>query len=511
MNNLSKSDQFILVYRNLAHHTWGWQTTTEVVINNRIEKGVQIMKLITTALAVLTAVSVSSVYAQTGASDGVIRNSMGMPARQMEPIPDASSNWAVAVGMGFTYQGTLDDGGVPANGEYDIQFTLTDETGSVMAGPICMDNVTVIDGLFTVELDFGAQFYGDARELEMAVRPGGALGNCGSGGYTALSPRQKLNATPYALGIRLPYSGSQAINGDTFSILNNSTLPNDASIRGILGGVSTFGFSDRAGIRGETNGMDSAGVLGISDQYIGVVGYSAGDFGVGVFGRTDATGGVGLQGWAFGDDSKGMYAFASGLNSWAGYFEGRVFVDGLVGIGTNAPTTALDVNGTTKTDAFAMPTGAGTGKVLTSDAFGNGTWQDNPGAGTAGFYSAGPGVFPLAATQFLSTTVTVTISAGQQIYVDANQTFGSVAVGGAGSLDLYVGYRVAGSGATPTLLGAGMFNIAVPQGVRMPFGISGVISNLPAGTYEVGMAGDDDGNGNWDNGEWGYVSALVLD
>jgi hypothetical protein len=429
----------------------------------------------------------------------------------MEPVPDASSNRAVAVGMGFTYQGSLDDGGVPANGEYDIQFTLTDELGTVMAGPICMDNVMVIEGLFTVELDFGEQFYGDARELEMAVRSGGALGDCGSGGYTTLSPRQKLNATPYALGLRLPFSGSQSINGDVFSILNNSALPNDTGIHGTLGGPGIFGFVDLAGIRGESNGEFSAGVLGISDQYVGVVGYSAGDFGVGAFGRVDGIGGVGLQGWVFGDSGRGVYGLANGLNSWAGFFEGRVFADGPVGIGTTTPTTNLEVIGTTKTDALVMTTGAGTGKVLTSDAFGNGTWQSSPASGTAGFYNSGPGVFPQAATQFLSTTVTVTISSGQQIYVDTNQTFGSTIAGGAGSLDLYIGYRVAGSGAIPSLLGAGMFNITVPQGMRMPFGISGVISGLPAGTYEVGMAGDDDGNGNWNNGEWGYVSVLLLD
>jgi len=182
-------------------------------------EGVQIVKQITQALAVVTAVSVSGVHAQTSEPSSAILSSTGTPVRQMEPIPDANSNRAVAVGMGFTYQGSLDDGGVPANGEYDIQFTLTDEIGTVMAGPICMENVMVIEGLFTVELDFGDQFNGDARELEMAVRPGGALGDCSSGGYTTLSPRQKLNATPYALGIRLPYSGSQSITGDVFSIL----------------------------------------------------------------------------------------------------------------------------------------------------------------------------------------------------------------------------------------------------------------------------------------------------
>lgn len=49
-----------------------------------------------------------------------------------------------------------------------------------------------------------------------------------------------------------------------------------------------------------------------------------------------------------------------------------------VGIGTDSPATKLDVNGVTSTDGFAMATGAGAGKVLTSDAGGTGTWQDVP-------------------------------------------------------------------------------------------------------------------------------------
>jgi len=69
---------------------------------------------------------------------------------------------------------------------------------------------------------------------------------------------------------------------------------------------------------------------------------------------------------------------------------------------------------------------------------------------------------------------------------------------------------VAGSGATPSLLGGGIWNNQVPQNTRITMGISGVITGLAAGTYEVGMAGDDDGNGNWNNNEYAYVSVIVL-
>ena len=47
---------------------------------------------------------------------------------------------------------------------------------------------------------------------------------------------------------------------------------------------------------------------------------------------------------------------------------------GNVGIGSLTPGQALDVQGTVRMLGFSMSTGAGTGKVLTSDVNGNGTW-----------------------------------------------------------------------------------------------------------------------------------------
>src|SRR5438477_298062 len=59
---------------------------------------------------------------------------------------------ATPLGNAFTYQGRLLDGGVaPANSTYDLQFTLFDQSsgGIQIAGPITLDNVPVVNGLFT--------------------------------------------------------------------------------------------------------------------------------------------------------------------------------------------------------------------------------------------------------------------------------------------------------------------------------------------------------------------------
>jgi hypothetical protein len=60
--------------------------------------------------------------------------------------------------------------------------------------------------------------------------------------------------------------------------------------------------------------------------------------------------------------------------------------NGDVGIGTMAPTSKVDVNGTITTNGFSMPTGASPGYVLTSDGAGAGTWQPLPSSPTPTYF-----------------------------------------------------------------------------------------------------------------------------
>src|SRR5262245_7192201 len=80
---------------------------------------------------------------------------------------------ASAQSNAFTYQGHLVDTHIPANGPHDMRFELFDAaTGGNPIGPqLCLDNVNLVDGLFSVELDFGQQFVTTAeRHLEISVR-----------------------------------------------------------------------------------------------------------------------------------------------------------------------------------------------------------------------------------------------------------------------------------------------------------------------------------------------------
>src|SRR4051794_18948790 len=67
-----------------------------------------------------------------------------------------------AQGTAFTYQGRLIDGGVSANGNYDLTFALfsTSNGGSGLAGPITNSFTCITSGLITATLDFGASFSG---------------------------------------------------------------------------------------------------------------------------------------------------------------------------------------------------------------------------------------------------------------------------------------------------------------------------------------------------------------
>jgi N-acetylneuraminic acid mutarotase len=117
-----------------------------------------------------------------------------------------------AQGTAFTYQGRLDESSGPANGSYDFTFALFSTSSGVDQVGNTTTNmaVGVTNGLFTVTLDFGSQFPGAARWLEIGVRTNGG------GDYVTLSPRQPLTAAPYAIAagnVTGPIDGGSIVVG----------------------------------------------------------------------------------------------------------------------------------------------------------------------------------------------------------------------------------------------------------------------------------------------------------
>ena len=82
----------------------------------------------------------------------------------------------VAIDTGFTYQGQLKVDGEPVNDECWFAFRLYDalDATTPVADPIVPTTpISVTEGLFTVNLDFGSgAFAGDARWLGIEVKCG---------------------------------------------------------------------------------------------------------------------------------------------------------------------------------------------------------------------------------------------------------------------------------------------------------------------------------------------------
>ncbi|MCC6358997.1 MAG: hypothetical protein IT450_09650 [Phycisphaerales bacterium] len=241
-------------------------------------------------------------------------------------------------GTAFTYQGRLESSGVPAAGMHDLRFRLwvsEDDPNSPIGPIVCNDNVEVTEGLFTTQLDFGSNvFVGIPLWLGIEVRTDATAGNCDSGSYTLLSPRQPLRPTPYAVyaasagtaGLRLPFSGSASIGGGALLTLENTR---------------TAGTSHTGIFWNRSTGDDSRAISGISQAASGLT--------YGLYGQSISNGGVGVHGESFGIAGvRGIATNTDLITSYGGYFQsaaGNGF--GVYGYGTAAQGGNYGVYGRT--------------------------------------------------------------------------------------------------------------------------------------------------------------------
>jgi hypothetical protein len=99
------------------------------------------------------------------------------------------------VGTQITYQGELQQSSTLVNGFYQMRFTAFDSpTGGIQLGSSNLAVATVVDGKFSVLLDFGTALNNAAAHLQIEVRPNGS-----GAPFEVLTPRQRITPTPSAL------------------------------------------------------------------------------------------------------------------------------------------------------------------------------------------------------------------------------------------------------------------------------------------------------------------------
>ncbi len=193
---------------------------------------------------------------------------------------------AHAQSSAFTYQGRLQAHGKPAEGSYDLRFSLFNALtdGKQIAETLNQQGLTVSGGLFTTALDFGRDaFTGADLWLEVAVRP------TGTERFVPLRPRQAINPAPYALYALTPAgpAGAQGERGFTGPAGPKGDLGAVGPV-GPVGPKGPQGVPGTAGLTGPKGDPGAAGATGLKGDkgsrgatwrgpWAAVTGYAADD------------------------------------------------------------------------------------------------------------------------------------------------------------------------------------------------------------------------------------------
>jgi hypothetical protein len=238
----------------------------------------------------------------------------------------------IAQGTAFTYQGRLNVNGNPANGLYDLTFTLfdTNNGGASVVGPVTNNAVGVTNGLFTVLVDFGSStFVSVANWLEIDVATNR------SSSFNTLIPRQQLTPTPYAITAE---NLATVVQNNTIADTNFATISggygNYASFYSVVGGGNNNEASDTSAIgggsRNSASGGDATvagGQLNTAASFQATVG---GGFGNDAYGASATVSG-GYQNAADGDGATvpgGYNNYADGTDSFAAGTDAQALHDG---------------------------------------------------------------------------------------------------------------------------------------------------------------------------------------
>ncbi len=261
----------------------------------------------------------------------------------------ASQAQAAAVGSSFSYQGELQNSGIQVDGAVDFRFTMHDASagGTVIGTSLSMTNVTVSRGVFSVQLDFGANaFDGQERWLEIEVRdphdPTDTLP------FELLTPRQPVQPAPYALhALNSPWQ----TNGTAIT----NTNPGFVGInRDYVVGSEWFGVH-----------------APIQSGYGGMYVSTEGDLGKPFYGYYAGTG---QTGWHYVDGATGDWKLDLSGTRFTVTDEGNVGI----GIGDAIPASKLEVNGVIHSKLGGVRFPDGTTQTTANTATGDGHSLDSP-------------------------------------------------------------------------------------------------------------------------------------
>jgi hypothetical protein len=286
----------------------------------------------------------------------------------------------------FTYQGRLEDAGAAADGPHDLRFRLFDAAagGSQVGATQCLDGVDVVDGLFTVQLDFGQQFATLVqRHLDIQVRRDIGQPCTDDFGYVLLSPRQALTATPRAQAANV----ANALAAPDGSPASAVFVDSDGKV-----GIGTTTPQSILHVAGWQSVFDAPGGAIRVTKTLGQL--NSDD--LGIWNR----GGSGGQPFAIADWNTGTRGIF--LNTTSGN----------VGIGTTAPAAKLDVRGDIRLGSsgqFFAPAAGENLRLVRGDVRGG----DGAILRGAGFtvQRVSDGVYDIFFTPAFSAAPTVTVTA----------------------------------------------------------------------------------------------------
>ncbi len=253
---------------------------------------------------------------------------------------------SLAMDTAFTYQGQLKGSdGVPLTATCDLTFALYDALNAgTQIGTVPQTGVTVTNGLFITNLDFGSSaFDGSARWLEISAK-------CGSdASYTTLSPRQELTPTPYAI-----HAGSAIFENYSGVVRNTGTHATDDFVFGSAQLANATGTADDARLFfDKSKGAFRAGrVEGTqwNDANVGLYSFAAGF-------DTIARGNLATVGGGFLNTASSDYTTISGGSANTASGDYATVAGGYMNTASNISATVTGGDGNTAAGEYSLAAG----------------------------------------------------------------------------------------------------------------------------------------------------------